>query len=456
MRFSRDLIPALIGVVATGLVVLIPVGLALLVCYRYLSWWRRTWSFDGTVLRFDSGVLSRNERRLPADRIQQVDIIRKLRHQVLGLAVLRVETAGGSGGAEVELDAIDHRQAVALRADLLGARDRACADGRIAEDGVAEVRREPTQPLVRLGVARLALAGVTGAQLLVMLTAVAWLSQVVDDVPDRLLGRVAPDDVAIAGPVAIGAAVLAGVAIWLGLAALTAVLTWYGLTVTRVGDELHVARGLFERREGVIPRHRVQVVRIQQGLLRRPFGGYAMRIQSAGGASGEAAKAAIPLLTAVEVDRLLGEIAPGVELPTLQPPPLAARRRAVVRRAGAAAALAAPLWLLGPAGTLGWGVLVGLGVVWGVDAYRGLGHGWVPTPAGAVLVARTGSVVRETTVTPVAKAQSARVTSSPRQRRAGLASVLVDVAGRGDAPRVADEGRTVALAVLADVIGEER
>jgi hypothetical protein len=52
-------------------------------------------------------------------------------------------------------------------------------------------------------------------------------------------------------------------------------------------------------------------------------------------------------------------------------------------------------------------------------------------------------------VVPAAKAQSARVRSTFFQRRAGLATLLVDVAGGGAVPRVTDEAVATAERLLA-------
>jgi uncharacterized membrane protein YdbT with pleckstrin-like domain len=105
--------------------------------------------------------------------------------------------------------------------------------------------------------------------------------------------------------------------------------------------------------------------------------------------------------------------------------------------------------LVGPSGAVvGIGaavtlVVLGLLLASAEQAYAGLG--WAATP---VLVAtRHGGWSRETSLVPVARAQSTRLTSSPFQRRAGLASLAVEVAGRGSTPRVVD-GDAAALDAL--------
>jgi uncharacterized membrane protein YdbT with pleckstrin-like domain len=58
-----------------------------------------------------------------------------------------------------------------------------------------------------------------------------------------------------------------------------------------------------------------------------------------------------------------------------------------------------------------------------------------------------------TAVVPVAKAQSGSVRSSVFQRRAGLATLHVDVAGGGPTPKVLDEAEATAEELLQVVLG---
>ena len=64
---------------------------------------------------------------VPFDRIQQVELVRKPLHRLLGVASLRVETAGGGTAAEVDLDVVTLAEAQALRASLLRAKAQLAA-----------------------------------------------------------------------------------------------------------------------------------------------------------------------------------------------------------------------------------------------------------------------------------------------------------------------------------------
>ena len=110
--------------------------------------------------------------------------------------------------------------------------------------------------------------------------------------------------------------------------------------------------------------------------------------------------------------------------------PTVARRRSLVR-------FVVPALLVAPLVGLVTGSLLtvvvnlvlmgGAAAALGLARCRALGHA---TSAGMV-VARSGAVIRRTALVPIARTQSQAIVSSPFQRRLGLASLAVHVAGRG-------------------------
>lgn len=406
-----------------------------------LRWARFTYTFDGRRLVIDEGVFTRKQRVVPLDRVQQVEMISKLRHRIFGVTVLRVDTAGGGGAAEVDLSVVSVAEAARLRSILLP-EDAAPASPPSDVATVAPV--EPSAaapPLVALGVGRLALAGMTGSELAVMLTILFWAGQVVDDLPDSFIRDVASG---ITAPASVGgfltaAAVL--LVVWFGLAAAASVLKNFGFVMRRAGEDLRVTRGLFDRREASMPIHRLQAARVRASFVRRALGLVEVVLQSAGSATGGSngvARIDVPIVAADRVPSLLDELlpAPPPAPATYVPAPVAARRRAIVRRVAPAVVAAVVLGLVTRSGwaLLAGALLVASAVVAGELAYRGLAHAW----DREILVARAGGLARETVIVPAAKAQSTRLRSSPFQRRAGLATLFVDVAGKGRTPQVRD------------------
>jgi putative membrane protein len=494
-RHALRLWPLALLVAARRQFWLLVLGALVLLAWSTLEWLRRTYELEGGALRLEEGVLARKLRAVPFDRIQQVELVRKPLHRLLGVASLRVETAGGGTSAEVDLDVVTLEEARALRASLLRAKAqvtgaRAGAAGAPggpagAEAGPAGVpggRVAAGQPaawadaeapraervLLRLSLGEVMLAGITGSRAAAALVVLGPISQATDWFPgltDWLFTRFDPEAVTPTTPAAFAAVAVLAAVVWLGLAAASSIVTDYGFTLARAGNDLVVRRGLLERREAVLPLVRLQVVRIEESLLRRALGLASIRIQSAGRTGGgdqTASRLAIPVLQRVQVNRVLEELLPGATpVPRLLLPPPAARRRAVTRGVLTAtvvlAAVAIPLWRLASLGVLAVPAalallalpVLALAVAIGLAAYRSLGHA---TREG-FLYARVGVAIRVTTAVPVAKAQSGSVRSTPFQRRAGLATLHVDVAGGGPTPKVHDESEATATGLLQVVLG---
>jgi putative membrane protein len=446
----RRLWPLALVVLARRQLWLIVAAVVVLLAVTTLEWLRRTYVLEAGALRLDEGVLARRLRVVPFDRIQQVDLVRKPLHRVLGVATLRVETAGGGGAAEVDLDVVALDEAQALRSTLLRAKAGAAEAGGEGAEAAAAAPAERT--LLRLSVGEVMLAGITGTRAAAVLAVLGPISQLTDWFPnlsDWLLRRFNPEAVAPTTPAAVVAIAVVAAAVWLGLAAASSVVTDFGFTLARVGGDLVVRRGLLERREAVLPFARLQVVRVEESLLRRWLGLASIRIQSAGrtgGADQTASRLAVPVMQRSDVNRVLGELLPGAA-------PAAARswmgRRGILKTAPLILAALVVLWTVSrpvaPAALLG----VPLAVLVGLAGYRSLGH----ARRDGFLYARQGVVIRVTTVVPVAKAQSGSVRSSFFQRRRGLATLHVDVAGGGPTPKVMDEAEPTAEELLQVVLG---
>ena len=95
---------------------LVIVGVVLVLAL--ISWYVTTWRVDGDTLQVASGLIRRNTVRLPLARVQAVDLVEPLLARVLGLAEVRVRTAGGSGG-DARLQFLKLDEAHAVRASLL-------------------------------------------------------------------------------------------------------------------------------------------------------------------------------------------------------------------------------------------------------------------------------------------------------------------------------------------------
>lgn len=407
------------------------VALGLTLLSGVVRWLRFRWRLEGGALVIEQGLLSRSRRVIPYERIQSVDLIRKVRHRLLGVVEVRVEAVGGSD-SEGRIDALAVADAERLRATLLGARHRRSAPAAAVEQQAAG------EELVAMTPRRLVLAGITGGRVGV---AAALLGGA-----QELFGNRVEELFALPGRLTVGALVGLGVALLLGAFGLSVIVTavvYWDFRVVRAADELRVRRGLLEQRLDTIPLPRVQALRVEQNLLRRPFGLAAVKVDVAGKAGGGDTRDTsliLPLGTRAEAHTLVAAIldTPGLRDVELTPAPRPALRRRLVRAAVVAAVpTAVATALAGPPGLLA--ALVGLpAAAAALDAYHALGSG----RCADVVIGRAGLLVRRTAFVPVRNLQSLALRSSPLQRRAGLATVELQIA-RG--PRAWGDPRLVDL-----------
>lgn len=446
--------PAVIGASAgPGLefaFIVVGVLLAVTAVSRVLLWQRFRYSFDGAVLRVDSGLLSRSHRALDVARIQQVEVDRSLIERLVGLATLRVETAGGTGETEVELRVIPEADADRLRSAVRASKAAIQGGGHAEAVGGTEVdvtgtgtdaTGEDGRVLVEVGLGRIVLAAISGSRLLVLPAILGASLQFFGEATE--LGGDALDPEALAQRVlALGVIAIIVLLIPASFVAATAVgvLRDWGWTMRRVDDDLHVTHGLLSTRASVLPLARVQLVEVQRNWIRRAFGFATIRVHSAGGGGGGDRRVTVPLVRNDEVDGLVAELLPGVDgIPPLARHPRPAQRRAVFRWVRAALVPAALLLfvpnLAGELRILG-AVLPVVAVVLGLVEYQQLAHGMTDR----VLAGRSGALSVTTGLAPLVKVQGVTRSASPFQRRLHLASLTAHVAGPGGDLGVLDLG----------------
>jgi putative membrane protein len=422
------------------------VGLAV----RALDWRLRTYSFDGEVLRVDHGVLSRNHRSLDVARIQQVEIQRGAIQRLVGLAAIRVETAGSASEPEVDLRVVPEADAVALRAAVRASKARLQGTAGATEPGGDGTTTPAGQAVLEVPLRHVVLASVTGARLLVLPAVVGALLQFVgnqvgpfiDEVLERAIeAGLAGGTPAIVGPGwrIIALATVATLVLAVVTAIVVGILRDANFRIERHGEDLHVSRGLLSTRDSVVPLRRIQLVEIQRNWLRRALGYATVRVRSAGGSAGGDGRVTVPLLPVADVDELLGRLLPNVTgVPPLTAHPPAALRRALFRWLRPPALLLAIVYglpalvpatdvaLLETARPYLW-VLLPLNALLAAVEYRHLAHAATPL----VVVARSGALSITTQVAPVVKVQALTSRRSLFQRRLGLTTMLAHVAGPG-------------------------
>jgi putative membrane protein len=303
--------------------------------------------------------------------VQAVDIVRPLAARLLGVSELRIRLAG-SGSTDGRLAYLSEADAAALRLRLLGG-----GQGKSETPDVVV----PDVLMATVGSGRLIVSVLLSMVSIVLSGAVVTL---------LVLAAIAPKAAAgAAGVLAVYLFSFAGV-VW------RRIVGQYHFEAFEAADGVHIKRGLFQTISETIPFGRIQAVRQVQPFLWRPLGWCRLEVDIAGAGSrkqsGEGTsvvrKALLPVGTRDDAWHLVVRLMGGPD-PARTPPPRRARYKA-------------PL------------------------SYHFLSAGHDATHAVCV----TGRLNRKTAWVPLEKTQSIRRIQGPLQRRLGLATVHVDVAGR--------------------------
>lgn len=341
---------------------------AVVVLIGLVHWLVTRWAFDGTTLQIETGLVRRDSLRLPVSRIQAVEVVEPFLAHLLGLAELKIRVVGVPRDSRLAYLRVADAQI--LRAALLA-----------AHHGVDVRAPEPAEvPLVVVPPGRLAgsvLLSAPAGVLVLVLVGLPVLAAV---------------SVKAAGAfVAVALVYLVGLlsAVWRRFNA------QYGFTVATAPDGIRIRRGLVGTVAETVPVQRVQALRQVEPLWWRVLGWCRLEVDLAGAAGKE---------------RGAG---PGTVTKTLLPvgpPTMAAALRAMIIGAAGLEPTRPPRRARYKS----------------PFSYHFLAAGHDDSLAVAV----TGRLRKTTCWVPLVKTQSVRRIQGPVQRRMGLATVRLDVAGR--------------------------
>jgi putative membrane protein len=417
-------LPALFLIAQTRLVAAV-IPIVLVLVWRVAHWYTTTYRLTSNEIVVRSGVFNRTVRAIPSTRVQGVSARRGLLQRALGVASVRIDVAGTNN--HVELHSVCESEAYRIRTQLHPTITASSANATNPDvPTVMVVLPPPERTILKLTSRQIVLGALTGAGLLSAPLGVLALVQLLDEA-DLMPGRLP-----VIGP---AAAILLGLVALIAVpfaAALVSLARNGGWHLTESAGELRIQRGLTDHRTSVIPVHRVVRVTSSANPLRQALGLAAVDITTAAPpARGDnegvgSADDDIPIVPAAELVGLEQLLVPAsATVGELNAHPRTALRRSILRRFCPVVPLAVGIALLTPA--VGLIVLVAgaaMASVIGSIEYRRLRYGVSAT----ALVAESGRLGWKRQAVALVKVQSVSVTQSPFQRRAGLATLVLDLA----------------------------
>ena len=405
-------------IVAVGAIL----GILLLITgISWLSWRFLTYRITDEAVEERSGVIFRQHRRAPLDRIQNVNLHRSLLARILGATAVEVST-GGSGG-KVSLRFLGHADATRVREQILRAvakrQGRAESPETVPSASAApeagHARPASVQDFLEARARDIADFDVDPAA--------AAAGALVRVPHGRLLASIAlSTEVFILVLLVIG--VFIG-SIWatpfvlftllpLTLAFIGIVIgqanTGWGFTLSRSSDGIRIGAGLTSTTTETVPFGRIHAVEVRQPLGWRFTGWWKMRITTAGhslarGGQNKLQNTVLPVGGIDEVLRVLdailrNEFAPA-QTESLRDGIIGPAEHYLKPRARSR-------WLLGPAGRRA-GISIDQS-----DA------------VGPTLRIRSGAMTRKFAILPLGRAQSVQLARPPLHWLFGLAMIQAD------------------------------
>lgn len=450
LNLSRQLPQALIGLIALRLsgpdeirswVILIAFfAIVAMFGTELWKWWRFSYRLGAEELRIASGILNRNVRSIPYERIQDVNLERGPLARMLGMARVRLETGSSGSGDEGVLDSVDLAEAERLR-DVIRLRKAVQAGTAVSStEEAADANVAETTPIFTMDSRRVLTAGVFNFSL-VFFAIVGALINNLDfllpvDIwsPRRLLDMLGLDDLFEALDLAarvfsVIAALFALVVIGLVGGVIRTVLREHGFRLDRTETGFRRRRGLITLTDVVMPLHRIQAAVIATGPVRRRLGWFELKVQSlASDSDKESDHSIAPLAHSDEVRSILGET--GIrwdsdyqDMRSVDPAmwwvPLVFALPVPIIGIGVSAALAN-----------GWLVLLYalLPLVPVISWLHWRAHRYVL--GGEQLYVRDGCWAQRLTLLPLRRVQSVDIRQSAVSRFIGLAELSIGVAGR--------------------------
>jgi putative membrane protein len=424
-------------------------GAAVSFGFSLLAWLRFRYGVGERDIVIESGVLHRQRRVIPFDRVQDIDIEQRFLARLFGAAKVRIETGGG-GKNEGDLDAVSLSEAQRLRDIIRGA---------APAEAALEAAQDAEPLLFEMSLPRLLAAGMFNFSLFYLAViggALQYLQPLIRrNIPDPE-EWIAPDTAQVAHVGLYVTLVIVAAVLLLGVVTgvLRTVARDYRFRLSRTISGFRRRRGLFTLSEVVIPLRRVQLAIIGSGWVRRRLGWYDLQFQTlSADAQQSGHQAAAPFARLEEIKPILREA--GIEELPEPGDYVSVSRLAILRRYLGdiipLAAIAALVSLFWPPALL---ALIPLGLGAGLVVMQWRRHRYALRERA--LYISEGILRHRLWIVPYEKAQTISVTRSPLQRRFGLATVEIDTAGASifRYPQVRDLDQAAAEALAWRLLAE--
>lgn len=231
----------------------------------------------GEKLEFHTGWIWTKHKVVPIERIQSVHIEQNLVHRLFKVAAVRIDTGVTNKMEEVQIAAIDYEEAQRLRQRLL---QRVEVQ---TESGVAFQAPAAGPALFTLSIGELAMHGFAHNRWIYVVGGLFGIAEFAGGEENFFRSvisfyRVGPADQIVRIAFSIVGVLMLGWLVSIGFS----LTQFYGFTLSRHPKGLSIDRGLFTRKQTVVPLSRVSGVEIKANFIMRWLGMSSLTVQILG------------------------------------------------------------------------------------------------------------------------------------------------------------------------------
>ena len=398
---------------------------------------------DELIIR--DGVVTRTERHIPYERIQNIDLVRNPFHRLFNVALVRIETASGDKPEAIirvlSLDAID-----AMRVRVFRNRQPAVAGASPTDNQQTDVVLQlPTRELVRLGI-----VSNKGLVVVSAVLGVLWQQGESWDPAGLLAGYLESEQVAetlaqtplATGVVAAVIVVCVAILVLRVLSIAWFVMQLHGFTLRRRDRGIRAEYGMFTKISRTITAARIQSLTVMESPLHRWFGRQSIELRTVGGNSDDAnagiegttpkarSQWLAPMVATTRTSQLLNEVLGDVNMEAVTWTPIARRAWLRIFRRWLIPVAAATILAAGVSSSavLALACAASGSLLAFAHAHLYARHAaYSLTPWGIAF--KSGWWDRSIKIVRYGKIQTVERGETPFDRRSGMASVRIDTAG---------------------------
>jgi len=400
-----------------------------------LQYLRFSYRISQKQIVIQKGVFNRKNRSIPLERVQNIQVERNLVARLLGVARIKIVTAGSSS-TEGTLEYVGLEEAHKIRRVVRSFQEDTTEEADSSEEEIAA-----DDTLYSMSLADVLRSGAFRFSL-VYLAVIFSVLELVD--PETLIQGVLQSegtvervtDVMTSHP---AFAILASILIAIFLGWITGIVVhlsrYYRFRLWLDDDKLRMRHGLFTVKEGTIPLKKVQALILRANPLMRAFGWYGLEVQTIGGNVAEEGHRMIAPFAQYDDLLALGQRIRSYDVPDdFRSVSMLTIRRMFFRYTAVLSVVVVPAAYFWPAQ---WGEVAGLKLPWWGFAVVPLilvwvilhygNHGYQATEDG--LYIRRGVLTHHLWILPLEKFHVFVTRATIFQRRLNLKTLYVDTAG---------------------------